>query len=81
MTSRILANPPAPGTPEWAKIVTASKVPALLGVSRFTSQYAAWHQLAGLIDVDMMDRIAPRGVILPRPPWLIGGCIRIPVGS
>ncbi|MFR9683153.1 YqaJ viral recombinase family protein [Corynebacterium striatum] len=55
MTSRILANPPAPGTPEWAKIVTASKAPALLGVSRFTSQYAAWHQLAGLIDVDMMD--------------------------
>lgn len=38
----------APGSPEWLRVVTASKVPAILGISRWQSQYALWHQMAGL---------------------------------
>lgn len=36
-----------PGTPEWTRTITASKIPAILGISRWTSQYAMWHQMAG----------------------------------
>lgn len=46
----IVKNPPAPGTPEWRRMITASKVPAILGISRFNSQYAIWHEMAGLVD-------------------------------
>lgn len=55
MKQRIITHPPAPGTDEWSQTITASKVPALLGISRFQSQYAAWHQLAGNLPVDGMD--------------------------
>lgn len=43
-------NPPAPGTPEWQRVVSPSKIPALLGVSRFKSQYTVWHEMAGLVE-------------------------------
>lgn len=39
-----------PGSPEWLRTVTASKIPAILGISRFQSQYALWHEMAGLVD-------------------------------
>ena len=39
-----------PGSPEWRRTVTASKIPAILGISRFQSQYALWHEMAGLVD-------------------------------
>lgn len=38
----ILPNPPAPGTPEWQTAITASKVPAILGVSPWQSPYSLW---------------------------------------
>lgn len=38
----ILDNPPAPGTPEWQRMVTASKVAAILGVSPWQSPYSLW---------------------------------------
>lgn len=40
----------APGSAEWVSTVTASKVPAILGISRYQSQYALWHEMAGLVD-------------------------------
>lgn len=40
----------APGSPEWLKLITPSKVPAILGVSRFKSQYSLWHEMAGLVE-------------------------------
>lgn len=46
----IAKSPAAPGTPEWRRMITASKVPAILGISRYTSQYAIWHEMAGLVD-------------------------------
>lgn len=38
----ILPNPPAPGSPEWHKAITASKVPAILGLSPWASPYSVW---------------------------------------
>lgn len=39
-----------PGSPEWLRLITPSKVPAILGVSRWTSQYTLWHEMAGLVE-------------------------------
>ncbi len=38
------------GSPEWLRTVTASKIPSILGISRFKSQFALWHEMAGLVD-------------------------------
>ena len=40
----------APGSPEWLRLITPSKVPSILGVSRFKSQYTLWHEMAGRIE-------------------------------
>lgn len=37
-----------PGSPEWMKIVTPSKVSAILGVSRYESPYRLWHRMKGI---------------------------------
>lgn len=39
-----------PGSPEWQKIITPSKVAAILGVSRWESPYRLWHRMKGLVD-------------------------------
>ena len=45
----VMKNPPRPGTPEWRGMITASKVPTLLGLSPWGSPYALWHEMyAGL---------------------------------
>lgn len=36
---------PAPGSPEWRKIVTASKAAAIIGVSPWESPYSIWHEM------------------------------------
>ena len=46
----LVRNPAAPGTPEWRRMITASKVPAILGISRYRSQFAVWHEMAGLVE-------------------------------
>lgn len=51
----IVKSPPAPGTEEWLGQITASKVGAILGVSRWTSQYALWHEMAGLTPPAQLD--------------------------
>lgn len=51
----ILKFPPAPGSPEWRGMVSASKVPAILGLSRYTSQYRTWHEMAGNLEPAGID--------------------------
>ena len=41
----VMKNPPRPGTPEWRGMITASKVPTLLGLSPWSSPYALWHEM------------------------------------
>lgn len=38
---------PAPGSPEWAALVTASKVAAIIGVSPWDSPRSMWHKMRG----------------------------------
>ncbi len=40
----------APGSPEWMRRMTASKVAAVLGLSPWESRFSLWHRMAGLID-------------------------------
>lgn len=47
MTSRIVTDKAGPGSPEWLKLITASKIPSILGISRFKSQFSLWHEMAG----------------------------------
>lgn len=42
----------APGSPEWHRIITPSKVAAILGVSRWESPYRLWHRMKGLVDAE-----------------------------
>ena len=55
MTPRPVRNPPAPGTPEWRRMITASKAPAMirdgltgdyLGLG-YTDAYSLYHDMAG----------------------------------
>jgi hypothetical protein len=39
-----------PGSPEWSKVITPSKVAAILKVSRWESQYSLWQRMAGHVD-------------------------------
>lgn len=39
-----------PGSAEWLSTITASKIPAILNISRFQSQYALWHEMAGNVE-------------------------------
>lgn len=43
---------PAPGSPEWASKVTASKVAAILGLSPWESPYSMWLKMRGDIETD-----------------------------
>lgn len=38
-----------PGSPEWAGIITPSKVPAILGLSRYESPFRLWHRMQGIV--------------------------------
>ena len=40
----------APGSPEHSRLITPSKVAAILGVSRFESPFRLWHRMKGNVD-------------------------------
>lgn len=48
----VLPTPPAPGSPEWLKTVSASKVAAILGVSKWDSPYSMWRKMRSEIPSD-----------------------------
>ncbi|WP_420100152.1 hypothetical protein [Corynebacterium sp.] len=69
MTPRPVTDPPAPGTPEWRRMITASKVASMLrdaagdylGIG-YNSAFELWHQMAGLWEPDGLDsRVLDRG--------------------
>jgi putative phage-type endonuclease len=39
-----------PGSPEWLRLMTASKVAAVLGLSPWESRFSLWHRLAGQLE-------------------------------
>jgi len=51
MTAGVLVKDPAdPGSRAWLQLVSASKIPVILGISRYQSQYTLWHEMAGNIE-------------------------------
>lgn len=50
-----------PGTPEWQRTVTASKVAAILGVSPYESPRSLWHLMRGDVAPAQTTRIQSRG--------------------
>ena len=53
-----------PGSPEWARLVTASKVAGILGVSPWDSPYSTWCLLAGLMPPAVETEAMRRGTML-----------------
>lgn len=44
-----------PGSPVWGQTITASKIPAMLGLSPWQSPYALWHEMAGYLDPEPLE--------------------------
>ena len=47
-----MSTAPAPGSPEWARKVSASKVAAILGLSPWDSPRSMWHKMHGDLPSD-----------------------------
>lgn len=47
-----LADRLEPGTEEWARLVTASKVGAILGLSTYDSPLSCWHKMKGNVPLE-----------------------------
>ena len=50
-----------PGTPEWLRTITPSKVASVLAVSRWQSAYGLWHEMKGLVDPEPHKAIFDTG--------------------
>ncbi|QGZ17146.1 RecE-like recombination exonuclease [Arthrobacter phage DrYang] len=50
-----------PGSPEWVKYLTASKIAAVMGHSTYDSYFSMWHRMAGNIDPEPAGDEALRG--------------------
>jgi len=53
-----------PGSAEWMRLATASKVPAMLGLSPYESPFSLWYRMAGLIPAIEDSDILRRGLFL-----------------
>ena len=60
----VVPDPPAPGTPEWSRLITASKIPAILGLSSWDSPYSLWCKATGRIEIEAGGAAADRGTAL-----------------
>lgn len=49
-----------PGSPEWMKLMTASKIAAVVGLSPYESRFSLWHRMAGQLgdqaETDLLRR-------------------------
>lgn len=59
-----MSTRPLPGTPEWCALVTASKVPAILGLSPWDSPLSLWLKMAGRAPWDTESQAMRRGTML-----------------
>ena len=56
--------PLKPGSPEWLKTISASKIPAILGISPWQSKFALWHLMAGNTEPWAGNKATDRGTFL-----------------
>jgi len=52
---------PPPGSPEWRRLVTASKAAAILGVSPWESPLSMWHLMKGTVEPEPQTTDQARG--------------------
>lgn len=53
-----------PGSPEWLRVVTASKVAAIVGVSPWESPLSMWHKMSGNLPDEPTSAAMSRGNLL-----------------
>jgi putative phage-type endonuclease len=53
--------PLVPGSPEWQRVMSASKVAAVLGLSPYQSRYSLWHTMRGNIAPEGDSAVKRRG--------------------
>jgi putative phage-type endonuclease len=71
MTAALDVVPPEPGSPEWLRLMTASKVAAVLGVSPWESPRSLWHRMRGELPSDDGNNVAAKA----RGHYLEAGCL------
>jgi putative phage-type endonuclease len=54
----------APGSPEWRRVITASKVAAILGLSPWQSPYSLWREMHGDVEPEGSSDVKSRGQLL-----------------
>lgn len=60
MTAELVPDMPI-GGPEWLRVMTASKVAAVLGLSPWESRFSLWHRMAGLVEPQLDSDEKRRG--------------------
>lgn len=55
MTHKIIKDAPRPGTAEWHRIVTASKIPTILGLNQYQTKSELWMIMSGLAEPEQLD--------------------------
>jgi len=53
--------PLEPGSPEWYRTMSASKVAAVVGLSPYQSRFSLWHRMAGLVEPEPQNESMARG--------------------
>ena len=61
MSQPILIPDLAPGDPQWVKVMSASKIAAVVGLSRYESRYSLWQLMAGNVEPQPNNAILERG--------------------
>jgi putative phage-type endonuclease len=56
--------PLKPGSPQWLQSISASKIPAILGISPWQSRFALWHLMAGHTEPWEGSKSTERGTFL-----------------
>lgn len=56
-----IATPLVPGSPAWARKITASKVAAILGLSPYDSPLSCWHKMQGNVPLEQETEDHRRG--------------------
>lgn len=55
MAPELLNRPAAPGSPDWHRTVTASKIPIILGISPWQTPGELWMVMSGLTEPEHLD--------------------------
>lgn len=61
MSAPVVVPDMKPGDPDWVKVVSASKIPAIVGLSRYESRFSLWHVMAGNTEPEPNNATFERG--------------------